>query len=46
MQQKLFQFFLPQEAGTFGNKIRAKLKKNIYIIYLQGIFVLSAFKSK
>ena len=42
MQQKLFQFFLPQEAGVFGNDIekerqkpRPKLKK--YIIYLQNL---------
>ena len=41
MQQKLFNFFLPQEAGAFGNNLekepqkpRPKLK-NVYVIYLQ-----------
>ena len=27
MQQKLFQFFLPQEAAAFGNNIENKLQK-------------------
>ena len=40
MQQKLFLFFLPQEAGAFGNnkekemqKPRPKLKKYVYYIF-------------
>ena len=40
MQQKLFQFFLPQEARAFGNnkekeaqKPRPKLKKYVYYIF-------------
>ena len=50
MQQKLFQFFLQQEAGVFGNKIGKELQnplpklKNNYIIYLQRIFALSAIQ--
>ena len=51
IQQKLFQFFfLPQQAGDFGNNIEkepqiphSKLKKNTYIIYLPRIFALPAF---
>ena len=42
-----FNFFLPQEARSFGNNIeketqepRPKLKKNIHVIYLKVIFVL------
>ena len=27
MQQKLFQFFLPQEGGAFGNNIKKKIAK-------------------
>ena len=48
MQQILVQFFLPQEAGAFGNNIgnkpqkpRPKLK-NMYTIYLLRIFALPA----
>ena len=46
MQQKLFQFFLPQEAGAFGINIEKEPQKprpqlkNMYIIYLQRIFAL------
>ena len=48
MQQKLFQYFLPQEAGVFGNNIERKLQKphpklkNMYVIYLHRITVLLA----
>ena len=44
MQQKLFQNFLPQEAGAFGNNIekepqksRPKLKKYVYYISRENI---------
>ena len=44
MQQKLFQFFLPQEAGVSGNNIEKepqkshpKLKKHVYYIFIQSI---------
>ena len=44
MQQKLFQFFLPQEAGAFGNNIEkkprkphSKLKKYAYYIFAGNI---------
>ena len=44
MQQKLFQFFLPQEARAFGNNIEKesqkpcpKLKKNVYYIFAENI---------
>ena len=44
MQQKLFQFFLSQEAGVFGNNIekelqkpRPKLEKYIYSIFTENI---------
>ena len=50
MQQKLFQFFLQQEAGAFGNRIgkeqqkpRPKLK-TMYTIYLPRIFALPAIQ--
>ena len=50
MQQKLFQIFLPQEAGIFANYIektpqkpRQKLKK---YVYLQRMFALPAIQSK
>ena len=40
MHQKLFQFFLPQEAGNFGNSIKkepqnslSKLKKYVYYTF-------------
>ena len=45
MQQKLFQFFLPQEAGTFGNNRKetaeaiAKIKK-MCILYIYGGYLL------
>ena len=49
MQQKLFQFFLSQEAGPSWNNIekkpqkqRPKLKKKNYIKLLQRIFALPA----
>ena len=44
MQQKIFQFFLPQEAGTFGNNLEKeprkphpKLKKYVYYIFSDNI---------
>ena len=45
MHQKLFQFFfLPREAGAFGNNIekepqkpRPKLKKRVYYIFTENI---------
>ena len=44
MQQKLFQFFLPQEVGAFGNNIEKelqkrhpKLKKYGYYIFTENI---------
>ena len=44
VQQKLFQFFLPQEAGAFGNNIekelqkrRPNLKKYVYYIFTENI---------
>ena len=44
MQQKLFQTFLPQETGTFGNNIekepqkpRPKLKKYVYYVFIENI---------
>ena len=44
MLQKLFQFFLPQEAGAFGNNIekepqkpRPKLKKYAYYLFTENI---------
>ena len=44
MQQKLFQHFLPQEAGAFGNSIEKKpqkphpkLKKYVYYIFTENI---------
>ena len=47
MQQKLFHFFLLQEAGTSENKIKKnprkpspKLKKNMRITYFQRMFAL------
>ena len=52
MQQKLFIFFLPQEAGAFRNNIEKKPQKpqpklkNMYVIYLQIIFALSAIQCK
>ena len=46
---KNYFIFLPQEAEAFGNYIKKepqkrlpKLKKNMYIIYLQIIFALPA----
>ena len=51
MQQKLFQFFLPQEAGALGINTEKKLQKphpklrNIYI-YLKRIFALTAIQCK
>ena len=46
MQQKLFQIFLPQEAGAFANNIEKESqkprRKNVYIMYLQRIFALPA----
>ena len=52
MQQKLFNFFLPQEAGAFTNNIENKPQKphpklkNMYVVYLQIIFALSAIQDK
>ena len=52
MQQKLFIYFLPQEAGAFRNNIEKKPQKpqpklkNMYVIYLQIIFALSAIQCK
>ena len=52
MQQKLFQFFFPQEAGAFGNNIGKELQKshpklkNMYVIYLRKIFALSVIQCK
>ena len=53
MQQKLFHFFLSQEAGVFRNYIekqsrkpRPKLQIYIYITYLQRIFALPAVERK
>ena len=46
MQQKLFNFFLPQEAGAFRNNIEKKSQKprpklkNTYVIYLQIILAV------
>ena len=44
MQQKLFQFFLPQQAGAFGNKIEKepqeqcpKLEKYVHYIFTENI---------
>ena len=44
MQQKLFNFFLPQEAGAFGNnsekepqKPRPKLKKCVCYIFTENL---------
>ena len=44
MQQKLFQFFLPQEAAAFENymekepqKPHPKLKKHVYFIFTENI---------
>ena len=44
MQQKLFKFFLPQEAGTFRNniakkpqKLRPKLKKYVCYVFTDNI---------
>ena len=44
MQQKLFQIFLPQEAGAFANNIekesqkpRPKLKKCVYYVFTENI---------
>ena len=44
MHQELFQFFLPPEAGTFGNNIeknpqkpRSKSKKYVYYIFAENI---------
>ena len=44
MRQKLFQFFLPQEAGAFGNNVengpqkpRLKLQKYVYYIFTENI---------
>ena len=44
MQQKLFQFFLPLEAGAFANNIekepqkpRSKLKKYVHYIFTKNI---------
>ena len=44
MQQKLFQFFLPQERGAFGNNIKkksqrphTKLKKYMNYIFTENI---------
>ena len=44
MQQKLFQFFLPQEGGAFGNNIKkksqrphTKLKKYMNYIFTENI---------
>ena len=43
MQQKLFQKFLPQKAGAFGNntkgtaKATLKLKKYVYYIFTENI---------
>ena len=52
MQQKLVQFFIQQKGGAFGNNIgkkpqkpRRKLK-NMYIMYLLGIFALPAIQCK
>ena len=50
MQQKLFKFFLPQEAGAFRKKHRKETAKATpkiekkYVICLQIIFVLSAIQ--
>ena len=45
MEQKLFQTFLPQEAGYFENNIenepqkpRPKLKKYVYYIFTENIY--------
>ena len=52
MQKKLFQFFLLQEAGAFGNNIEKEPQKprpnlkNIYISYLQRTFALPAVQCK
>ena len=57
MQQNLFLFFLPQEAGAFGTakekepqkrnrKSHTQNWKNMYIIYLQRIFALPEFQCK
>ena len=46
MQQKLFQFFLPQETGAFGNKIEKELQETmpkiekIYLLYIYGEYFL------
>ena len=52
MQQKLFQNFLSQDAGAFGNNMekepqtpRQKLK-NIYIKYMERTFALPAIQCK
>ena len=44
MQQKLFQFFLPQKAGAFGNITEKELqrphpefKKYVYYIFTENI---------
>ena len=50
MQQKLVQFFLPQESGTFGHNIekvvqkpRSKLKKYIFtdniVVYCKTVLI-------
>ena len=53
MQKKLFQNFLSQEVATSENNIekepqkpRPRLKKYIYIKYLQTIFALPAIQCK
>ena len=50
MQQKLFQYFLPQEAGVFGNNTEKKLQKPqpkiekicILYVYREYLFCLQS----